>query len=92
MRVVWKFPLSITGGSTVTVHDIPQGARFLHCAEQGGAVALWYEIPDTNAATVARRFELFGTGTGSIPDHLTYVGTSMHYNGMLVLHVYEEPA
>jgi hypothetical protein len=90
-RTVWKFtiPVSVMSASFTTLLRIPAGARYLTCAEQGGSIALWYEIPDPNAEKVARRFQLFGTGTGPIGDHLIYVGTTLHAGGQLVLHVYE---
>lgn len=91
-RTVWKFPVSIDpalAAAFTQVVPIPAGARFLHAAAQGYAIALWYEVPDPEAATEDHRFQVFGTGTGPIGDHLTYVGTGVFADGSLVLHVYE---
>jgi hypothetical protein len=95
-RTVWKFPLHIDPLTVqfTQVQRIPEGARFLHCAAQGNDVALWYEIPDPEAETVERGFQIFGTGNGPIGDHLTYIGTAQFVGallgGSLVLHVYED--
>jgi len=96
-RTVWKFPLHIDPLTVqfTQVKHIPEGAQFLHCAAQGNDVALWYEIPDPDAGTVQHGFQIFGTGTGPIGDHLTYVGTATFDDKLsgvtasLVLHVYE---
>lgn len=90
-RTIWKFtiPVNELSASFTTRLRIPEGARLLHCAEQHGAVALWYEV-DPEAPIGARGFQLFGTGTGPIDiDRLVYVGTTSHYDGQLILHVYE---
>lgn len=90
-RTVWvyRIPVNVLTAATTTVLRIPEGARTLHCAEQKGSIAIWCEIPDQSATQVERRFQIFGTGTGPIGDHLTYVGTTLHANGDLVLHLYE---
>lgn len=90
-RTVWKFAISIDPIAVQFTQNvaIPAGARFLHAAAQGYAVALWYEVPDPAAATEDHRFQVFGTGHGPIGDHLTYVGTGIFAEGTLVLHVYE---
>jgi hypothetical protein len=90
-RVVWKYAIPVnelTASFTNALH-IPERARFLHCAEQHGSIALWFEIPFPDAPKVERGFQLFGTGTGPIRDGLTYVGTTLHADGQLVLHIYE---
>ena len=90
-RTVWvyRIPVNVLTASTTTVHHIPAGARLLHCAEQHGQVALWFEVPDPEAPKVEHGYQLFGTGTGPIGDHLVYVGTVLLAGGDLVLHVYE---
>lgn len=90
VRVVWKFTVSLDPLAAQFTQSIamPIGARFLHAAAQGHALALWYEV-DPKAETEDRRFQLFGTGDGPIRDHLTYVGTGIFADGALVLHVYE---
>jgi len=90
-RTIWKYtiPVNELAASFTNVEYIPAGARFLTCAEQNGNIALWYEIPDPDAETEEHGFQLFGTGTGPIGDHLSYVGTTLHADGLLVLHIYE---
>lgn len=91
-RTVWKFPVivnSLTALGTQVV-QIPAGARFLHCAAQGNSIGLWYEIPDQDTEVTEKHgFQIFGTGTGPIGDHLRYVGSALFDDGALVLHVYE---
>lgn len=86
-RAVWKYPIPLTAG--VSTFQIPEGARFLHCAEQGESICLWFEVRPAETLTQQRSFRIFGTGDPSIPDHLTYVGTALLSAGSLVFHVYE---
>jgi hypothetical protein len=90
-RTIWKFPIDVNvlTASFTNVVSIPRGAKFLHCAAQKNSIALWYEIPDPEAPTEQRGFQIFGTGTGPVGDHLSYVGTALLADGELVLHVYE---
>lgn len=88
---MWKFPVSLDPialmGTQVT--QIPEGARLVHCAAQGNAIGLWYEIPDEKSTVTEQHgFQVFGTGH-PINNHLTYVGTALFDDGNLVLHVYE---
>jgi hypothetical protein len=84
-RVVWKYTLA-----GVAELQIPEGARFLHCAEQHGEVALWFEV-DQDRPPVARRFSLLLTGEliNSRGDW-GYLGTVLLRGGHFVVHVYEE--
>lgn len=86
-RVVWKFALDLAGGVSTTF-QIPEGARFLHCAAQDNKVGLWFEVAVGETRTQQRAFRIFGTGQ-SIDDHLTYVGTAMFSDGAYVFHAYE---
>lgn len=86
-RVVWKYPIPLTSG--VTTFQIPEGARFLYCAEQGDSVSLWFEVPVGETRTQERGFRIFGTGDPSIDAHLTYVGTGSFSGGSFIFHVYE---
>lgn len=90
-RTVWKFPIHVNPLAVMftQVLHIPPGARFLHAAEQHGHIALWYEVPDPAAETEQHGFQVFGTGTGPIGDHLTWVATVPMRGASLVLHVYE---
>lgn len=86
-RAVWKFAIPLSAG--VTTHQIPEGARLLHCAEQAEAICLWFEVRPGERATRQRSFRIFGTGDASIDDHLSYVGTALLSGGSFVFHVYE---
>jgi hypothetical protein len=90
-QTIWKYALPVNEFTAMftTAHHIPAGARFLTCAEQFGDIALWYEIPDTDAEKIQHGYQIFGTGTGPIGEHLTYLGTTLHAGGALVLHIYE---
>jgi hypothetical protein len=90
-RTVWKYtiPVDELTASFTNALYIPERARFLHCAEQHGSIALWFEIPFPDAPKVERGFRCFETGTGPIPDGFSYVGTMLHADGQWVLHVYE---
>lgn len=86
-RVVWKYPVPLAAG--VSTFQIPDSARFLHCAEQGESICLWFEVRSGETVTQQRSFRIFGTGDASIDDHLTYVGTALLSGGSYVFHVYE---
>jgi hypothetical protein len=88
-RTVWKYAIPVVPSSATvpTVKAVPSGARFLHVAEQFGDITLWFEV-DPDAPKVRRGWLLVGTGH-PFDEHLTYVGTTLHAGGSLVLHVYE---
>lgn len=86
-RAVWKYTIDID--SDVTEFQIPEGARFLHCAAQGDQMCMWFEVPADETRTNLRGFRIFGTGDAAINDHLSYVGTGMFAGGRFVFHVYE---
>lgn len=87
-RAVWKYAIRLGAGGVATF-DIPEGARFLHCAAQADSVGLWFEVSPSETSTQQRAFRIFTTGDASIDAHLTYVGTALFSNGAFVLHVYE---
>jgi hypothetical protein len=90
-RTVYVYRIDLD--SPTAAFNIPEGARFLHAAPQHGDIALWYEIPDREAPEVRHLYELYGTGH-SIPNDAKrdYLATTLHFNGTLVLHVYEVAA
>jgi hypothetical protein len=88
-RTVYVYRISLD--VPVMTFDIPKGARFLHAAEQHRKIAMWYEIPDPDAPKVLHRYALLGTG-GWIADDSVYLATTLHYDGDLVLHLYEVKA
>lgn len=90
-RTVWVYRIPVDSLSALLGRDfhIPIGARFLHAAEQGSSISMWFEV-DPAADREERTFHLFGTGTGPIGDELTWVATVPMLGGTLVMHVYEE--
>lgn len=90
MKTVWMIaiPINVLTASFTSVFDLPKSARFLHCREQGSSLCAWFEV-DTEEKTVRRSFQIFGTGTGPIENHLGYLGTGIFADGDLVLHLYQ---
>lgn len=87
MKVIWKFPLEIEGHQTVVM---PQGARLLHVAAQGGKPTIW-ALVDPKAIVVGRRFLLCVTGT--TPENkypAEYVGTFLLAGGSFVGHIFDQ--
>lgn len=91
LRVVWKYAIELGDPEEVTEFQIPEGARFLHCAGQGNAICIWFEVPVNSVAAVRRAFRVFGTGDPTINPELSYVGTGIFADGSYVFHVYEVP-
>jgi hypothetical protein len=96
MAKVWKYaldPREIKTDDHVFKVWIPDGARFLHLAEQAQQVTLWYEIPDDHEdrqVEVEHKFHLVGTGHPFDSGESMYLGTTLHLGGRLVLHTYEK--
>lgn len=90
-RTVWKYHVTIDAlvVQFTQVQYIPDGARFLHAAEQDGDISLWYEIPDPAADPEPHRYQVFGTGNAPIGDHLSWLATVPMIGGQLILHIYE---
>ncbi len=82
MRSIWKYEISIEDEFTV---GMPIGARFL-CLSFSPRVAMWWEIPDTDAPTEVHSFRIFGTGQSMPVGDFVYLGTLVGY---MVFHVYE---
>jgi hypothetical protein len=88
VKTVWKYAIDPAAGPTGWF-NIPKGARFLHCADQYGQVALWFEVPPVGGPFDSRQFRLVGTGFAEVDAEFTYLGTVLLQGGQLVLHVYE---
>lgn len=83
MKAVWKQPLN----HGVTDFFSPVGAKPLAVALQGDQIMLW-QLVDTEAAKVGRRYMVAGTGH-PLPDAILpsdYVGTVQQ--GPFVWHVF----
>ena len=96
MAKIWKYtldPREMKEDDYLYKVWVPDGARLLHVAEQYESVALWYEIPDDHEdrqVLVEHAFHLAGTGHLFDSGDSMYLGTTLHHNGMLVLHTYEK--
>lgn len=92
-RAVWKYDIPIDQAANTLGYfaSIPTGAQFLHCAIQyrENTITTWFEVnPDAPEET--RCFRVFGTGHTIDQRGLYYRGTTLHFNGTLVLHLYED--
>ena len=93
MRTVWKYALPVQ--DEIIEVEMPKGAEILHVDTQREQVCLWALVESEQEKEI-RRFRIHGTGhplannagTG-YNTYDTYVGTSIHLDGMLVWHVFE---
>lgn len=86
MRTIYKFPVSPEDALEVA---LPEGAKFLHVAEQRPEeVAMWFEV-DTDKPAKLRSFTIYGTGHSMSKENQTYLGTFILAGGDLVFHLYE---
>ena len=69
MKVIWKFPVSMTGD----INNVPKGSRLLAVKEQQGVLTAWL-VCDPDATTVRRRLHIYGTGHEVSDNIETYVG------------------
>ena len=91
-RTIWVHripPLMFAIASDQTV-NMPKDSEILHCREQHGDIAIWFDVPDQKSQTENRTFRVYGTGQ-PVPDDegLIYLDTCLFQNGDLVLHVFE---
>jgi hypothetical protein len=90
-RAVWKYETDIYRAANGWRAEIPRAARFLSVAKQYSGsedrISVWFEV-DPYAEKVLRMFTLFGTGHTILSPWLTYLGTTIHQGGELVLHLY----
>jgi hypothetical protein len=86
MRAVYKFPLDITGRTTIMASSLTQ---IVLCAidPASGNPALWLDADWPNEPRVERHFFVFGTGW-AIEPHYKHVGSVIDPGGF-VWHVYE---
>jgi hypothetical protein len=93
MKAVWKHDIPTRGAATEWgyITEMPQGARFLSSAIQYNQdrISAWFEV-DPEAPKEHRTFRVYGTGHPLEGRQLNYLGTTLHHEGTLVLHLYEE--
>ncbi len=84
---VYKYPISTAAACA----SMPEGARILHVAEQGGGICLW-GLVDVARPEVMRYFSVYRTGEGPPRGRdEVYLGTA--HCGPFVWHVFEtQPA
>lgn len=70
---------------------LPQGARPIRIADQGGMLWMWCVV-DTRAPFEERRFHAYKTGAEIDPTaKLTYIGhAAIHIQAELALYIFEE--
>lgn len=86
MKAVWKFLLALQDFQVV---EMPDGARPLHVAVQGGSIALW-ALVDPKQPKTMRGFYLHGTGHPIGQEVGAHVGSVLMQGGALVWHVFEK--
>ena len=84
VKVVWKFPLPLQGGSTPVV--MPWGAQVLTAQLQHDTIMLWAAV-DPDQRKVTRQFEVVGTGCPFREDDKKYIATVQQ--DCWVWHVFE---
>jgi hypothetical protein len=72
-----------------TAIKMPVGADPLHIAVQNGYPQLWAKV-DPDAPIVDRRIVALGTGHPFGGAEGKYLGTTIHANGHLVIHFFDE--
>lgn len=85
MKAIWKFPFKITDRVEI---QMPDGAEFLHVAEQNGQACMWCKV-DSDAPTKLRRFELRGTGHRLDGTEGDFLGTFLMHDGGFVFHLFD---
>ena len=89
MRVTWKVALDMMTAASPAGQRarLPVGAKLLSVQAQYDNPTAWFEV-DPLAPDEELVFRLFGTGHTVDDDRLTYLGTTQHSQGSLVLHMY----
>lgn len=81
MQTIFKYPMQLDDRSLA----LPRGAVIRRFAMQHGVPTVWAEV-DSNAPTVTRRVQIFGTGH-PLPEGAVYLGSCDH--GQFVWHLFE---
>lgn len=81
---VWKFDITDPPHEA----EIPAAHEVLAVAMQRGRICLWARVNPT-AATVTRRFGVYGTGHPMPPGRTKYIGTVFTEGAKYVFHVFE---
>lgn len=87
MKAIWKFPVDVAGQQVL---QMPRGAQILCLREQADMPFMW-ALVEPDAPQEPRYFTTYGTGHDMPDDPGTYIGTTIHLGGSLVLHTFEQP-
>lgn len=87
-QTIFKYPLALAPTQSIY---LPEGAKILHFARQGGIPTLWAEV-DPDAPVEPRYFRLVGTGHELPSGESVYIGTVQLNDGAFVWHLYETPS
>jgi hypothetical protein len=86
MKIIYKQALAITDEQHLT---LPEAAKVLHVAVQGGQLTLWYMFDAAKKKTETRTFRVVGTGHQiADAEQLTHLGTVLMSS--YVWHVFEK--
>lgn len=85
MRTIYKYKVNLSAKPIY----IPQGATlcFVGLSPDDQSVAMWFDIPDIDAPSDARRFVILGTGH-PVSSSEKYIGSVI--DGTFVWHVFEK--
>lgn len=87
MKTIHKYPIILD--AEFLVIEVPEGAEFLHVAEQHGTICLW-ALVKTDALMVRRRIRVVGTGLdASDLSREQYIGSVLVFNGTYVFHIFD---
>lgn len=84
MKMIWKFPFTILDHFEILM---PDGAEFLHVADQFGQACMWCEV-DSSAPNKPYSFEVRGTGQPLNGTEGYFLGTFQAQNGSFVWHLF----
>jgi len=84
MKTVWKY---VFPDMRCRI-ELPAGARILSVREQGANVCMW-ALVDPEAPKEPRDFAIIGTGHTITEPGITFLGTAVLYESIIVLHVFE---
>jgi len=86
MNVVRKLVLTPDG---INHYRLPVDCQYLHVAQQGQNICLWYRVNCETDRTAMRRIFVYTTGV-QFPAEYKFIGTVLYNSGELVFHVLEE--
>lgn len=87
MKTIYKYPIVLD--ASYLVIDVPDGAQFIHVAEQHGRICLW-ALVDSEAPMIRRQIRIIGTGLSADDVKIEqHIGSILVLNGTYVLHIFD---